>query len=80
MALVELRGVCKSFRKGDETITPLDEVDLDIEAGRRKIAAQQQLQQLLREPRIAQLHRRDVDRQRQARVPAFRITQSAGDK
>lgn len=33
MALVELRGVCKSFRKGDETITPLDEVDLDIEAG-----------------------------------------------
>lgn len=33
MALVELRGVCKSFRKGDETITPLDEVDLDIESG-----------------------------------------------
>ncbi len=33
MALVELRGVCKSFRKGDETITPLDEIDLDIEAG-----------------------------------------------
>ncbi|TWU34152.1 ABC transporter ATP-binding protein YtrE [Novipirellula aureliae] len=33
MALVELRGVCKSFRKGDETITPLDSVDLDIEAG-----------------------------------------------
>ncbi|MEP5992876.1 ABC transporter ATP-binding protein [Rhodopirellula bahusiensis] len=33
MALVELRGVCKSFRKGDETITPLDEVDLDTEAG-----------------------------------------------
>ncbi len=33
MALVELRGVCKSFRKGDETITPLDMVDLDIEAG-----------------------------------------------
>ena len=33
MALVELRGVCKSFRKGDETITPLDHVDLDIEAG-----------------------------------------------
>ncbi|WP_430454167.1 ABC transporter ATP-binding protein [Rhodopirellula europaea] len=33
MALVELRGVCKRFRKGDETITPLDEVDLDIEAG-----------------------------------------------
>ena len=33
MALVELRGVSKSFRKGDETITPLDKVDLDIEAG-----------------------------------------------
>ncbi|ELP31506.1 ABC transporter ATP-binding protein [Rhodopirellula baltica] len=33
MALVELRGVCKSFRKGDETITPLDEIDLDIKAG-----------------------------------------------
>ncbi len=33
MALVELRGVCKSFRKGDETITPLDDIDLDIQAG-----------------------------------------------
>src|SRR6056297_612556 len=33
MALVELRGVCKSFRKGDETITPLDNIDLDSEAG-----------------------------------------------
>jgi putative ABC transport system ATP-binding protein len=33
MALVELRGVCKSFRKGDETITPLDHVDLDIQVG-----------------------------------------------
>jgi len=33
MALVELRGVCKSFRKGGETITPLDNIDLDIEAG-----------------------------------------------
>jgi putative ABC transport system ATP-binding protein len=33
MSLVELRGVSKSFRKGDETITPLDKVDLDIEAG-----------------------------------------------
>lgn len=33
MALVELRGVCKSFTKGDETITPLDNIDLDIEAG-----------------------------------------------
>lgn len=33
MALVELRSVSKRFRKGDETITPLDQVDLDIEAG-----------------------------------------------
>lgn len=33
MALVELRGVSKSFRKGEETITPLDNIDLDIEAG-----------------------------------------------
>ena len=33
MALVELRQVSKSFRKGDETIRPLDQVDLDIEAG-----------------------------------------------
>ncbi|MCA9183553.1 MAG: ABC transporter ATP-binding protein [Planctomycetales bacterium] len=33
MALVELRGVSKSFRKGDETITPLDNIDLNIEAG-----------------------------------------------
>jgi putative ABC transport system ATP-binding protein len=33
MALVELHGVSKSFRKGDETITPLDDVSLDIQAG-----------------------------------------------
>ncbi len=33
MALVELKQVSKSFRKGDETITPLDNVDLEIEAG-----------------------------------------------
>lgn len=33
MALVELRQVSKSFRKGDETISPLIHVDLDIEAG-----------------------------------------------
>lgn len=33
MALVELRGVSRSFRKGDDTITPLDDVDLDIHAG-----------------------------------------------
>ena len=33
MALVELRNLPKRFRKGDETITPLDGVDLDVEAG-----------------------------------------------
>lgn len=33
MALVELRQVSKSFHKGEESITPLDHVDLDIEAG-----------------------------------------------
>ncbi len=33
MAIVELRSVCKSFRKGDETITPLDNISMDIEAG-----------------------------------------------
>ena len=33
MALVEIRGVTKQFRKGDETITPLDDIDLDIERG-----------------------------------------------
>ena len=33
MIIVELRGVTKSFRKGDETITPLNNVDLDIQEG-----------------------------------------------
>lgn len=33
MALVEIRGLTKSYRKGGETITPLDDVDLDIERG-----------------------------------------------
>jgi putative ABC transport system ATP-binding protein len=33
MALVEVRKLTKQFRKGDETITPLDEVDLDFEQG-----------------------------------------------
>lgn len=33
MALVEIRGLSKRFRKGEEFITPLDEVDLDVEAG-----------------------------------------------
>ncbi len=30
MALVELKNVTRSFRKGDETITPLEDVTLDI--------------------------------------------------
>jgi putative ABC transport system ATP-binding protein len=33
MALVEIRGLTKQFRKGEETITPLDEVDLDFAEG-----------------------------------------------
>ncbi len=33
MALVELRNVSKSFTKGDETIRPLVDVNLDIHAG-----------------------------------------------
>ena len=33
MIIVELRGVTKSFRKGDETITPMNNVDLDIKEG-----------------------------------------------
>ncbi|MGI9470033.1 MAG: ABC transporter ATP-binding protein [Rubripirellula sp.] len=33
MALIELHQVSKSFTKGDETITPLDDVDLTIREG-----------------------------------------------
>ena len=33
MALVEIRRLTKRFRKGDETITPLDGVDLEIDKG-----------------------------------------------
>ena len=33
MALVEIRNLTKSVRKGDETITPLDDVNLDVERG-----------------------------------------------
>ena len=33
MALVEIRNVTKTFKKGDEVITPLDQVDLDFEEG-----------------------------------------------
>ena len=33
MALVQLQNVCKSFTKGDETITPLDDVSLEIHEG-----------------------------------------------
>ena len=31
MALVEIRNLTKRFRKGDEVITPLDDVDLNVE-------------------------------------------------
>jgi putative ABC transport system ATP-binding protein len=33
MALVEIRRLTKQFRKGDEVISPLQEVDLEIERG-----------------------------------------------
>jgi putative ABC transport system ATP-binding protein len=33
MALVEIRNVTKQYHKGGETITPLDDVSLDIEEG-----------------------------------------------
>ena len=33
MSLVELRGVTKRYHKGGETITPLDDVSLDVEEG-----------------------------------------------
>ncbi|MBL8818982.1 MAG: ABC transporter ATP-binding protein [Planctomyces sp.] len=33
MAIVELKNVTKRFRKGDETITPLDDVSLDLAGG-----------------------------------------------
>jgi len=33
MALVEIRNLTKRFKKGDEVITPLENVDLDIHAG-----------------------------------------------
>ena len=33
MALVEIRNVTKRYHKGGETITPLDNVSLDVEEG-----------------------------------------------
>src|SRR5262249_45205255 len=33
MALVEIRSVTKEYRKGEQTITPLKDVELDIERG-----------------------------------------------
>ncbi|MCC7425185.1 MAG: ABC transporter ATP-binding protein [Planctomycetaceae bacterium] len=33
MPLLEIRSLTKRFRKGEETITPLDNVDLDVAAG-----------------------------------------------
>ena len=54
MAMVELNGVSRSFSKGDETITPLDNVSLKIQEGEfvslmgpavRSINATDQIQQ-----------------------------------
>ncbi|SFJ43381.1 ABC transporter ATP-binding protein [Planctomicrobium piriforme] len=33
MALVEIRNLTRWFKKGDEVITPLDDIDLDVEKG-----------------------------------------------
>ena len=33
MALVELRDVTKTYRKGDQVIKPLDGLDLDVDQG-----------------------------------------------
>src|SRR5436190_13615654 len=33
MALIECRGLTRTYRRGPETITPLDQLDLDVEAG-----------------------------------------------
>ena len=33
MALIEIKDITKRFHKGDETITPLDGVSLNIERG-----------------------------------------------
>ncbi len=33
MTLVQIRGLSKQFKKGDEVIKPVDELDLDIELG-----------------------------------------------
>src|SRR3954447_18529081 len=33
MPLVEIRGVTKSYRKGDQTITPLHDVGLNVDRG-----------------------------------------------
>ena len=43
-----------------------------------KSAVDQQLEQLLREPRIAQLDRRDVDRQRQRGIPLLGVFAAPG--
>src|SRR6187431_94007 len=33
MALIEIRDITKRYHKGGETITPLDDVSLDVEEG-----------------------------------------------
>lgn len=34
MSLIECRGLSRTYRRGSEEITPLDDLDLDIDAGR----------------------------------------------
>ena len=34
MSLIECRGLSRTYRRGTEEITPLDDLDLDIDAGR----------------------------------------------
>src|SRR4051812_1781524 len=33
MALIECRGLTRSFKKGDHVVTPLQDLDLDVSAG-----------------------------------------------
>src|SRR5690606_5018214 len=54
--------------------------DLDLQAAGREIRIEQQAKQLLRKPRIAQLQGRDVDRERQGRVPLARLDQRLTDQ
>ena len=54
--------------------------DFDLKAARREVCLDQDFEQLLRKPRIAQLHRRDVYRQSQLGVPVPGIVQGLADQ